>query len=111
MGETTPGEPYFQGLFNAKLAGNQLADGGLHMSLFNRRDGVSLVTAGGCYAVPNITKLRDMVSLAMSGKPFDCGAGPIGPRVQLDADFSKLKLLQGQLRNAAAVGGHAYSTF
>jgi len=74
--------------------GNQKNDGGLHVSIYNRRDAAGLILTTEPYKVPAIDASRALVA---SRKEF---------AFTLDAE--RVKLVQGQKRNDHLVGGACY---
>ena len=110
-GDITAGESYCRGAPADKRAflGNQSADGGLHVSWFNRRDGIALALSRDRYRTPNRNVLVGWVKRALRGQTWTItGLGEVGPRLVVRVDSRELVLLQGQKRNSGPSGGHVY---
>jgi len=74
--------------------GNQKNDGGLHVSIFNRRDAAGLILTSEPYKTPEIGASRELVAK--------------GEVYEFTLDSQRVKLVQGQARNDHLVGGACY---
>lgn len=110
-GDITAGESYCRGAPADKGAflGNQCADGGLHISWYNRRHGFALALSRDRYRTPKRNILVGWVKRALSGETWTLDRlGEVGPRLKVRVDSRDLVLLQGQKRNSGPSGGHVY---
>ena len=112
FGDVTKGHDYAEGCSDKGIymnQGNQLNDGGLHGSLYNRRDGAGLAVSDDAYLSPVQEIVKEMVSCMKEGKNYKlCDGTELPPVVKFTCNTRYLKMIQGQKRNDHLCGGDRY---
>jgi hypothetical protein len=110
FGDATEGVTYALGGDYAQrmVQGNQRNDKGVHVTIFARPDAAGLALANEEYAVPDLARVQVLCRRGAEGEPYGLVGSPVPAVVDFELHTSACKLVQGQARNDALVGGDRY---